>query len=88
METVPLRFSGDRLVVNADAAGGELTVTALDEQGDPLWGYTAADSLPIRTDSVRHEVRWKDRNRLPRGQAIRLRFQGKNFRLFGYAVTK
>ena len=88
VETVPLRFSGDRLIVNADAGGGELTVTALDEQGRPLWGYFEADCVPLRTDSVRHEVRWKDRDRLPRGQAIRLRFQGTNFKLFGYAVTR
>jgi hypothetical protein len=88
VETVPLRFSGDRLMVNADARDGELAVAVLDEDGRPLWGFSQKDCVPLRTDSVRHEVRWKDRDRLPPDQPVRLRFVGENFELFGYAVAE
>ncbi len=87
IETVPLRCPGDRLIVNADATGGELRVGVLDARGKPLWGLDVPDCVPLRSDSVRHVVRWMAEDELPTHQPIRLRFEGKNFKLYSYAVT-
>jgi hypothetical protein len=86
IETVLLRCAGDRLVVNADAAAGELTVAVLDEHGHVVPGYAAADCLPLRADAVCHPVRWKDHDRLNTVGPLRLRFHLSNARLYSYAV--
>jgi hypothetical protein len=86
IETVPLRCAEDRLVVNADAAAGELTVAVLDEHGRALPGYTEADCLPLHADAVSHPVRWKDHDRLTTADPLRLRFHLTNARLYSYAV--
>jgi hypothetical protein len=86
IETVPLRCAGDRLVVNADAAGGELTVAILDEHGRVLPGYAAADCLPLNADAVRHAIRWQGHDRLNATGPVRLQFHLRNARLFSFAV--
>lgn len=86
IETVPLRCAGDHLVVNADAADGEVTVAVLNEHGRELPGYAATDCLPLRADAVRHAVRWQDHDRLDTANPIRLRFHLSQARLFSYAV--
>ena len=88
VETVPLQFSGSRLQVNADAAGGSLTVSLLDGAAKPLPGYGHDDCLPLCGDSVRHVVRWKERDRLPADGPLRLQFRLKNAKLFSFAATK
>lgn len=86
VETIPLRFEGSRLTVNADASGGDLAVEVLDAEGRPIPGYTRTDCLPMRGDSVRHEVAWRQRNRLPVGQPLRLRFHMEDTQLYSYQV--
>jgi hypothetical protein len=86
VETVPLRCAGDRLVVNADAGAGALTVAVLDEHGRELPGYAADDCLALRADSVRSSIRWKDHDRLNTAGPLRLRFHLRNARLFSYAI--
>lgn len=86
VETVPLRMAGNRLIVNADAAKGSLVVTVLDASGTPLPGYTGADAIEIRGDSVRHAVRWKQTDTLPVDRPIRLGFHLRQCRLYSYAV--
>ena len=88
VETVPLRCPSGRLVVNADASGGELRVGVLDEEGSPLPGFAEADCVPLGADAVRHTVRWKQHDRLPVDRPLRLRFRLKNARLFSFAVLE
>jgi len=86
VETVPLTPSGDRLFVNADASKGELRVEVLDSEGRPVPGYRDEDCIPARTDSVRHHIRWGERDRLPDGKPLRLRFHLRDASLFSYAI--
>jgi hypothetical protein len=88
VETVPLRCPGGRLVVNADASGGELRVAVLDAQSSFLPGLAEADCVPLRADAVRHSVRWTQHDRFPTDRPIRLRFHLKNARLFSFGVSE
>jgi hypothetical protein len=88
VETVPLRCPSGRLVVNADALGGELRVGVRDEEGSPLPGFAEADCVPLGADAVRHTVRWKQHDRLPADRPIRLHFHLENARLFSFAVLE
>lgn len=88
VEMAPLRFAADRLHVNADASGGELVVEVLDASGKGIPGYGRKDCIPIRSDSVRHAVRWQKHAVLPSGTSpIRLRFHLRKTSLFSYGVT-
>lgn len=84
-----LRWPGGRLAVNADAAGGELSVRVTGADRRPIAGCPADPSLPLRGDRVRHEVRWAGGDvRLPRGKAIRLEFAMKGVvDLYGFRAV-
>ena len=86
LTTKPFVFLGDTLEINANAAGGSLTVEALDAEGKALDGFTTGDCTPITTDSVRHTLRWKDNPDcyLLQGRPIRLRFHLKNASLYSF----
>ena len=86
VETVSLRPVGDRLVVNADASKGRVAVEVLDQAGNILPGYSAQDCILLQSDAIRHTFNWKDRNRLPVEQPIRLRFHLRNAKLYSYCV--
>jgi hypothetical protein len=88
IETVPLRPVGDRLVVNADAADGELSVAVLNEEGQPIPGYERGDCIVIQEDSVGRAVRWKRHDRLPQERTLRLCFYMKRAKLFSFSVTR
>jgi hypothetical protein len=88
VETVAVRPACDRLVVNVDAAGGELRVMVLDVRGDPLPGYERHDCIAINDDSVHRAVCWKGSDRLPTDRPLRLRFQLKQARLFSFAIRE
>jgi len=88
VETVPLRPAGDRLIVNADAAAGELRVAVLDEQGRALPGYGREDCVPLRADAVRHDVAWAENDRLPHDRPLRLGFYLSRAKLFSLAVAE
>ncbi len=87
VEMIPLQAAGDRLSVNADASKGQLTVEVLDGAGEPVAGYGSKDCVPIRTDAVRHVVRWQDHARLPAGGPLRLRFRLTDAKLYAFSVT-
>lgn len=86
LETVALEPAGDRLYLNADATDGAIRVEALDADGAVLSGYSAAECDEIRSDSVRHLVKWGTRDRLPSGAPIRLRLRLRNARLYSFAL--
>jgi hypothetical protein len=57
--TKPLVFAGDRLQVNIDTDGmGYAQVGFLDENGDPIEGFTVDDGLYINGDFIAGEVEW------------------------------
>ncbi len=89
LTTKPLVMSGDRLVVNADAGLGSLRVELIGSDGKPLPGFAREDALPIKSDKVRHTVRWRrgaDVSHL-RGKPISLRFHQERCRLFSFQFT-
>lgn len=86
VETVPLEGAGETLVVNADAAAGSLRVAICGEYGHPLSGYTREDCVPLRADSLRHQVRWKERDHLPLDGPVRLRIHLDNARLYSIST--
>ena len=88
IETVPLKCSGDRLTINADASDGRITVAILDGKGRPLPGYDSTDCIPLEADAVRHTVRWKEHERLAGDGPLRLRFHLRDAKLFSYAIEK
>lgn len=89
LTTVPLRFTGNRLEVNADVkTGGRLVVELLDVGLRPLASVPAAAS--IAGDSLRHVVQFGDQsdaNTLARlaSQPVVLRFRMKNAELYSFA---
>ena len=92
VELKPYRYSGD-IIVNADAAlGGEIRTTVLDFGGRVLDGFDRDDSVPIKTDDLRHPLRWGDRTvsdamAANSGRPIRLRFYLRNAELFAVRST-
>ena len=86
LTTKPLVFLGDTLEVNANAAGGVLTIEALDAMGKAIDGFTQDDCTPITMDSVRHTVRWKGGSdcHLLQGRPIQLRFHLRNAKLYAF----
>ena len=49
---------GGQIRVNVDAAAGELRYELLEDTGQPIPGYTAADCDPIRTDTLDGLLSW------------------------------
>ena len=86
VETVPLNLPSGQLVVNADASQGSLAVELLSPAGETLPGFSRQDCTDVRSDSVRHVVRWQDRQRLPAGQPLRLRFHLDTAQLYSFRV--
>jgi len=83
--TEPLAFDGERVLLNAVSYHG-LAAEVLDEAGQAIPGFEADQCVPIRGDSVRHEVRFKkaDVSRL-KGKNIRLRLKMSGVMLFAIA---
>ena len=78
MTTKPLRFSGEKLVLNYwTSAGGIIRVELLDEAGKPLPGYAAGDCQKIIGNEIRRVVSWGDKANLSElvGKPVRLRFR-------------
>ena len=87
--TRPLRMSGDRLILNADASQGSIRVEILGEDGLPLEGFAAADAVAVTGDSVRQNIRWKQGVSLSRlkGAPIVLRFHMDRSKLFSFRFS-
>lgn len=76
--TKPIRFSGDKLVLNYwTSAGGIIRVELLDEAGKPLPGYMAGDCQKIIGNEIRRVVTWKGKDSLGElaGKPVRLHFR-------------
>ena len=89
LTTKPLTFSGDRLLINADASGGEIAVELLDEAGRPITDFEASDCVPLGHDCVRYEVAWKNRMSLAGlvGKPVKLTFHMNRAKLFSLVFS-
>ena len=86
LTTKSLTFSGERLVINAEAGNGEIAVELLDETDSPIEGFEAASCIPFKGDSVRHEVSWKAAGGLAAlaDRPVKLRFHLNRARLYSF----
>ncbi|MEX1231758.1 MAG: GDSL-type esterase/lipase family protein [Planctomycetaceae bacterium] len=86
LTTIPVRYSGDRLEINANVKpDGHIIVELLDGAGRPLEGVTASEKLS--GDGLRHSVQFAGTTDLSvhRGQPVSLRFKMKNAELYSFA---
>jgi hypothetical protein len=81
--TVPFRITHPpSLAINVDASDGEALVELLDEDSNPIPGFTKRDCAPIRGDHIRAPVRFKGDAAALLGKAIRLRLHLGNAKLY------
>jgi len=66
------------------AAAGGIRVEVQDTDGQPIPGFTLADSVELLGDDIERAVRWKSGDDVSRlaGQAVRLRFVMKEADVF------
>jgi hypothetical protein len=89
LTTRSVRFRGKHLFVNLDAPEGELRIEVLDEEGEVIAPFTAANCTPIRADKTLQEVRWKETPDLGRlaGKSVKFRFHLKNGKIYAFWVS-
>lgn len=86
--TRALRWPGGKLIVNADAQAGELTVRVSDELRKPLAGFDYADCEVFKGNKVAHEVTWKGQSLDAfAGKTIRLEFQLRDADLYTFRAA-
>lgn len=90
LTTRPLTFDGKYLFVNVDAPEGALRAEVLDENGNPIEGFTADDCTVIRADSTKTMVSWGEKNDLSAlaGKRVKLRFIMENGSLYSFWVSE
>ena len=88
--TKPVTFTGKHLFVNAECRFGALAAEVLDETGNVLPGFAAADCLPLaRTDSTKAEIAWKGGNLASlAGRSVRFRFKLHCGTFYSFWVSK
>ncbi|TDU66019.1 hypothetical protein EI77_03755 [Prosthecobacter fusiformis] len=83
VETRPLQLGGPALIINANAAGGEIRAALLEADGRPIEGYTAEDCEPLRENQTKWQVRWQaSGSALPQGRPLKVRLQMRQSRLY------
>ena len=89
LTTRPVTFRGSRLFVNASDPDGELVVSVLNREGQPVPGLDAHDCVPMRLDSTCAQVSWSSGTGLSAmgGQPVRFRFHLQSGKLFSFWVT-
>ena len=83
--TRPLIFEGKELVLNfSTSAAGSIRVEVQGEDGEPVSGYSLAESHEIIGDKIEGFVRWKNGQDLSslEGKPVRLRFVMKDADLY------
>lgn len=86
IETMPVRFSGNRLEINATIqAGGSAVIELRDLQGNTL-----LKSKPVEGDGLRLPVTWEANADVAKqsGSSLILRFTLKDAKLFAFAFRK
>ena len=88
LTTKPLVFHGEKLVINADAASGQLVAELLDADGKPIQGFGKRDCDGINTDKIRHTVSWNGNSDLLAlaGKVIKVKFYLRETKLYSFAL--
>jgi len=89
LTTRTVRFGGQHLFVNADAAGGPLQAEVLDVQGQVIAPFSRANCQPVNGDKTLLAVTWNGAPDLSAvaGRPVRFRFHLKKGRLFAFWVS-
>lgn len=85
--TKKLIFTGQNLFLNfSTSAAGSIQVEILDQNNQPVPGFTLEDSVPTFGDTIERKVFWKDGKTLSslQGKTIRIRFVLKDADLFSF----
>jgi len=87
LTTRPVTFHGSQLFVNIDAPQGELRVEILDGSGNVIAPFSKENCEPVRGDSTKHLVRWKEDLSALVGKPVKFRFHLTNGKLFAFWVS-
>ncbi len=89
LTTRPVTFRGKYLFVNADASNGELRAEVLDDRGEVVAPFGAADCTPVSADKTLQRVVWKNAMDLGRvaGKTVQFRFRLTNGQLYAFWVS-
>ncbi len=85
--TRPIRFSGNRLILNYRAGkAGQVRVEIQDAGGTPLEGFGESDAKALKGDEVEGVVTWEEGRDLGglAGRSVRLRFVMENADIFAF----
>lgn len=84
--TRPLEFSGTFLFINAC---GTVRAEILDENGNVIEGYSAAESVPFHGDSTIARLRWRRHSDLSalKGRNVRIRFVLDDASLYSFWIS-
>jgi hypothetical protein len=74
------------MTLNLAAPGGEVRVQVTRPDGRPIPGFRYADCAPVAGDALDAAVRWKGDLRTLEGEPVRLDFQLRRARLFGFSL--
>lgn len=91
LRTHPLTFTGDQLELNIDcSAGGFANVELQTAAGEPIPGYTLADSDRIYHNNLRKRVSWRGETSLATlaGKPVRLRIQLGDSKLYALQFSR
>jgi hypothetical protein len=81
-------WPGGKLLVNADARQGELSVRVCDTKRKVIPGFDYDDCVPFNGDSVSQAVTWKEKSiESLAGQTVRLEFFLKKADLYTFRAS-
>jgi len=87
LTTLPVVFSGKRLELNVDAGvAGSVQVEMLDDDGNPIPGFTLAEADAIKLNHIARTVTWHGKDDVSRlaGKPVRLRFVMRDAKLYAF----
>lgn len=84
--TVPIRVTGDRLLLNVDTGAlGEVQVGLRDEYGQPIEGFELDDCPPLQNNATGVAVAWTGRDLAAlKGSLVSIEFRMRRAKLFSF----
>jgi hypothetical protein len=88
LTTRPVTFTGNRLFVNAAAAGGRVQAEILDTSGNVIAPFSRSNSASLGTDTTRTEITWSGVDLATvANRPVKIRFYVSNASLYSFWVT-